>query len=434
MWVFFWMSLDILLCYTPAVQLRGKSVVMMSSERISSVVQGIAVSKTIEIHGLTKEMESRGERVLSLCVGEPDYQPPEEVMAALQAAAGAGTAAPTKYTAVAGESQLRSAIATDLQDRKGLSYAPTDVVVSSGAKQSVFQALMTVVDRGDRVIVPAPYWPSYPDMVTLCGASVVSVECNAANKYVLGATDLRRALESNPDVSAIILCNPSNPTGSVSSRQELESLAEVLRDYPHVTIISDEIYDQLVYDVEHVSFAALDGMHHRTITINGFSKSYSMTGFRVGYAAAPPALAAAMSKLQSQLTSCACSLSQASALAALEDVPTVWMSERREELSTKRLLAHGLLEAIPGVTCPVPDGAFYLLPDVSAYYGKRTAEGVLITDSVSLCLQLLSREKVALVPGDAFGAPRAIRVSYAASEELIRQTLSGLTVFLKSLE
>lgn len=305
--------------------------------------------------------------------------------------------------------------------------------MSNGAKQAVIQALMSVVCPGDDVLIPAPYWPSYPDMVKMCNARPVSVRTMAKDGYVLTATSLREALQSNPKTSCIILCNPSNPTGGVADVENLKSLATVLRDYPQVTVISDEIYERLTYDVPHASFASMSDMMHRTITINGFSKSHSMTGYRISYSASSLPVAQAIAKIQSQMTSCASSIGQDAAKVALLDVKEAWMSDRVKELKEKRDLAFSLLMTIPDITCPCPDGAFYLLPDVSKYYNKKTADGKAITNSHDLCFELLRSQGVALVSGDAFGCDECIRLSYAASKELITDSITRLRSFLISL-
>ena len=399
--------------------------------RISPMVDNMATSKTIEIHSLTKDMESKGQQVFSLCVGEPDYQPPAEVIRATSAAADKGM---TKYTAVTGDAKLRKAIAADLTSRKGTPYTPEQIVVANGAKQSVIQSLLSVVSPGDGVVIPSPYWPSYPDMVKMCGADPVVVETSASNGYILSGKDLRRALESNGRISCLIFCNPSNPTGGVANRQQLDEIAAVLRDFPDVIIIADEIYERLVYDIEHTSFASLEGMYDRTVVINGFSKSHSMTGYRIGYSASAMDIAKAVGKLQSQMTSCASSVGQEAARAALTEVGDEWIVDRVRELKVKRDLAYDLLLSIPHLTCPKPDGAFYLLPDVSHYYGKTTPAGAAVDGSHALCLELLRSRQVALVSGDAFGDDRCIRLSYAASEELITNSINRLKDFLLALK
>ena len=403
----------------------------INKPRLSPMVENMAISKTIEIHALTKEMERSGKTVYSLCVGEPDYQPPNEVIIATADAANKGL---TKYTAVTGELSLRKAIADDLTKRKGTPYTPEQIVVSNGAKQAVIQALMCVACPGDDVLIPSPYWPSYPDMVKMCNARPVSVRTSAKDGYILTPESLRQALQSNPKASCIILCNPSNPTGGVADLENLRGLASVLRDYPQVTVISDEIYERLTYDVPHVSFASLPDMIQRTITINGFSKSHSMTGYRIGYSASSTPIAQAIAKVQSQMTSCASSVGQDAAKVALMEVKETWMSDRVKELKEKRDLAYSLLMKIPNITCPCPDGAFYLLPDVSKYYNKKTPDGKIISNSHELCFELLRSQGVALVSGDAFGCDECIRLSYAASKELINDSVSRLGIFLTSLQ
>jgi aspartate/methionine/tyrosine aminotransferase len=402
---------------------------------LSPLINAVSVSKTIEIHALTKDMERAGEKVFSLCVGEPDYQPPAEVMAAIKEAVERGE---TKYTDVAGTVELREAIAEDLKKRKGVVYTADQIVVAGGAKQAIMQALLCVVKPGDAVIIPRPYWTSYPDMVKICQATPTLVETRAEDGYAVRAESIRAALAADPRASCIVLCNPNNPTGCVMTGGELQrAVADVLVDYPHITVISDEIYEHLVYGgAPHVSFAALPGMSERTITVNGFSKSHSMTGLRVGYAAAPLHVAKACGKLQSQLTSCASSIGQYAALRALTSTPPAWIPTRVRELQGKRDLMYSLLSEIPGglLSCPKPRGAFYMLPDVSGYYGCTTATGRRVDNATDFCLELLREHGVALVPGEAFGAERCVRLSYAASEELIRESIGRLSQFVTSLQ
>jgi aspartate/methionine/tyrosine aminotransferase len=398
---------------------------------LSPLIQGVSVSKTIEIHALTKEMESAGMEVFSLCVGEPDYQPPPEVITAISEAAKKGN---TKYTAVTGTADLREAIADDLEKRKGVKYGADQIVVSSGAKQSIIQALLCVVRPGESVLIPSPYWTSYPDMAKICNAEPLIIETSPQDGYALSSETLRTALENNPTISAVIMCNPSNPTGCVMSREQQAALAEVLMDFPKVTIISDEIYEHLTYSVDHTSFASLPGMLDRTVVVNGFSKSHSMTGLRVGYAAAPLHVARACGKLQSQLTSCASSIGQYAATKALRSISEEWLPARVRELDGKRELMYRQLLDIPGFKCPKPDGAFYMLPDVSMYFGMSTPNGAEISNANDFCIALLREEGVALVPGEAFGANKCVRLSYAASEDLINESLRRLTRFVASLK
>lgn len=247
---------------------------------LNPLVASVKVSKTVEVFGLVKQMEAEGESVTSLCVGEPDFPPPKAVLEAAQKAIVDGA---TRYTAVTGTADLRTAIAKDLKRRKGLDYnAQTEIVVGNGAKQSVYQGVLATCGQGDSVLIPAPYWPSYPEMASLAGAESVIVETTAESGYLLTAESLRASLEANPNCKLLILCNPSNPTGAVYSKQNLEDLASVLLDFPKVVVLADEIYERLVYEGECTSFASLPGMFDRTLTVNGFSKAYAMTGMRLG--------------------------------------------------------------------------------------------------------------------------------------------------------
>lgn len=262
----------------PRTQLSSIS----SDEEISinPIVASVKVSKTVEVFGLVKEMEADGEKICSLCVGEPDFLPPKAVLEAAKDAVARGE---TKYTAVTGGLELRKAIADDLKRRKGLDYNPqTEIVVANGAKQAVYQGVLATSGPGDTVIIPSPYWPSYPEMASLVGAEPVIVETSPETGYLLTPEVLRRAMQQHPASTLLILCNPSNPTGGVYNKKQLEGLAAVLRDYPKVSILADEIYERLIYEGECLSFATLPGMFHRTMTINGFSKAYAMTGMRLG--------------------------------------------------------------------------------------------------------------------------------------------------------
>lgn len=346
----------------------------------------------------------------------------------------AATLGLTKYTSVNGDIYLRKAIVDDLRRRKGVEYSTEQIVVANGAKQAVLQGLLAVVSPDDDVIIPAPYWTSYPDMVKICQGNPVYAPTLAADDYVLKSSSLRKTLESHPKTSCIILCNPSNPTGSVMNADQLREIVDVLEEYPQVIIIADEIYEQLVYeDMKHTSLASFSSIHDRVITINGFSKSHAMTGYRLGYSASSLVIAKACSKIQSQITSCASSISQHSGLVALTQVDDSWIHDRIAELEQKRDLAYSLLLSIPHISCPRPQGAFYLLPNVAHYFGLKTQTGKLVKTSHELCLELLRDHQVAVVSGDAFGAPDCLRISYATSESVITESLIRLKSFLNSL-
>ena len=371
-------------------------------------------------------MEAEGEIVTSLCVGEPDFPPPTCVLDAASAAMRSGQ---TRYTAVTGTIELRKAISDDLRVRKGIAYNPvTEIVVGNGAKQCVYQGLLAACGLGDEVIIPAPYWPSYPEMALLVGAKPIILETSVSDGYLINPQKLDECLCNHPKAKVLILCNPSNPTGGVHSTQLLQQIAVVLEKYPNIVILADEIYERLVYtnDGQCTAFASLPNMFHRTITLNGFSKSHAMTGFRLGYLAAPEHYAKAASVLQGQITSCASSVSQAAGVAALTQVDESWLQNNASIMKTKRDYVLMELSKIPNVIVSVPpDGAFYVLPDVSKYYNG---------DDTALCLDLLKEKKLALVPGESFGAPGTVRISYATSMEELEVAMTKLREFLEGLE
>ena len=392
---------------------------------LNPIVSSVKISKTVEIFSLVKQMEAEGTEVTSLCVGEPDFPPPRAV---LDAASRAIAGCDTRYTAVTGTAELRQAIADDLRRRKGLEYNPqTEIVVGNGAKQCVYQGVLATCGPLDSVIVPAPYWPSYPEMVSLTGATPIVLETREEDGYLVTAEALRTVLSENDDVKLLILCNPSNPTGGVHTEERLRELAAVLDEYPNVAILADEIYERLVYNDDpsegHVSFAAISpSMYQRTMTVNGFSKAYAMTGMRLGYLAAPARLAKAVTTIQSQLTSCAGSISQAAGVAALRDVPEEELEANVQVMREKRDYVIERLRKMPQVNLKVPPtGAFYVLPDVSAHYDG---------DDVALCLDLLKKKRLALVPGSSFGAPGTVRISYATSMDELELAMNKLEEFL----
>jgi len=414
--------------------LSSSSPVTSDAGKLNPLVSSVKISKTVEVFSLVKELQAEGKEVTSLCVGEPDFPPPAAVLAAATRALSDGE---TKYTAVTGTVSLRNAIADDLQKRKGVTYdAGTEIVVGNGAKQCVFQGLLATCGTGDSVVIPSPYWPSYPEMATLAGAEPVILETKREDGYLIDPSALRSCLKANPNAKMLILCNPSNPTGGVHDAKRLKDLALVLEEFPNVFVLADEIYERLVYvdDDEgdktsalegerHTSFASISSaMRDRTLTINGFSKAYAMTGFRLGYVAAPIHIAKAITTIQSQLTSCAGSISQAAGVAALRDVTEEEMESNVVAMKGKRDYVLGRLEQMSGVTVAVPpNGAFYVLPDVSQFF-----EG----DDTDLCLRLLTDKGLALVPGSSFGAPGTVRISYATSLAELGVAMNKLQEFL----
>lgn len=400
--------------------------------RVSPSITNMDESKTVQIFSKVANMKSNGEAVNgALCVGQPDFPPPPAVIEATAEAAKKGL---TSYTGVTGTLELRKAVCTYLSEQKHTPYAPEEIMVACGGKQAIYEVMMALCQEGDEVLIPTPYYTSYPDIVKLSGAKPVFVPTSAESGYALLPGDLEAAL--TPKTRMLIICNPSNPTGGAIDRAQLEAIAQVLRKPEHsqVYVMSDEIYERICFDgLEHVSFAALEGMRERTLTINGFSKAFAMTGYRLGYLAAPAPIVKAATKLQSQITSCAASISQHAGIAALES-PREIIDGHVRELQSKRDAALAQLLAIEGVSCPKPGGAFYLLPDISSYFGRKTAAGQAVPDANALCLHLLDEYKVALVPGDAFGAPKCIRISYAATMENINDAITKLGACLQALK
>jgi aspartate/methionine/tyrosine aminotransferase len=399
----------------------------VSAPTFNPNVAAMKPSATLAMTARAKERIRAGFPVVSLSAGEPDFDTPAPIAEAAVAAIREGF---THYTMNAGMPELREAICAKLARDNGLAYTPDRILCSNGAKQSLALTIAVLGRPGDEVLIPAPYWVSYPEMTRFAGAEPVIVPTTVENDYRLTPETLEAALTERTRL--LILCSPSNPTGSVYTPSELEALAEVLRRHPQVFIISDEIYEYIVYDAEHVSFASLPGMKERTITINGFSKGYAMTGWRLGYLAAEPAITKAAAKVQSQFTSAPCSITQKAGVAALtmdmEPIRTMVAAFR-----TRRDYVLGRLAALDGVRCPKPEGAFYLFPEVAAYYGRKTPDGKTIEGSEDLCFYLLEAHDVALVPGHAFGAPGGVRLSYAASMEDLETAMDRIEAGLAAL-
>ncbi len=388
--------------------------------RINERVAAMQPSATLAMSARAKELRRAGNPVISLSAGEPDFDTPAPISEAGVAAIREGF---TNYTENAGMLPLREAICAKLERDNGLAYTPDQVLCSNGAKQSVALGIHVLSEPGDEVLIPAPYWVSYPEMTRFAGAEPVVVPTTAEEGYKLSPDALDEALTDATRL--IILCSPSNPTGAVYTPDELAALADVIRQYDDLYVLSDEIYEHVTFDVEHVSFASLPGMKERTITVNGFSKAYAMTGWRLGYMAAPTPIVQAAAKIQGQFTSAPSSISQKAGVAALE----MGMAPVREMVSAFRERRDAVLErlnAIDGVRCPTPGGAFYLFPEVANYFGTRSPDGRSIDTSEDLCFYLLEEHHVALVHGGAFGAPRGLRLSYAASMDELNTAMDRL--------
>jgi aspartate aminotransferase len=392
---------------------------------ISRMATAVQPSATLAAGAKARQMKAEGVHVFDFSLGEPDFPTPEPIC---QAAVKAMQAGHTRYTPANGIAELRAAVARVYQKTYGIRYTAEQVLVSSGAKHSLHNALAATVGPGDEVIIPTPYWVSYSDLVEMSGAKFVLVPTTHESGFKMTPQQLRAAL--TPRSKLLMLNSPSNPTGTVYTRQDLEALADVVLDSP-LAVLSDEIYERLVYgDARATCFAALrPELAERTITVSGASKTYAMTGWRVGWAAGPAHVIKAMGNVQSQQTGCPCSVSQYAALAAL-DGDQECVEKMRREFEARRDLVCRRLSALPGVTCPTPGGAFYAFFNVSRHFG-RTLAGKKVSDSLSFCQVALESAHVNLVPGSAFGAEGYARLSFAASREQINGGLDRLEQLLK---
>ena len=393
---------------------------------LSTLVQRLAPSATLAMSQKSAELKAQGVDVINLSVGEPDFNTPDHIKEAAKKAVDDNY---SRYSPVAGYPALRKAIVAKLKKENGLDYTPEQIVCSNGAKQCVCNAVMALVSPGEEVIIPAPYWVSYPQMVLMADGKPVFVEAGIEQDFKITPAQLEEAITAR--TKAIILCSPSNPTGAVYSQAELEALAEVLRRHEQVYIISDEIYEHINYVGSHASIARCEGMYDRTIVINGVSKAYAMTGWRIGFCAAPLALAKACSKLQGQYTSGPCSVSQVAATEAFAG-PQECVEEMRQAFERRKELIVRLAREIPGLEVNEPHGAFYLFPQCSSYFGKRFGDKV-IENSTDFALYLLEHAHVATVGGDAFGSARCFRMSYATSDENIVEAMRRIKEALAEL-
>ena len=377
---------------------------------ISSRALELQPSATLKITGRAKELQREGKSIISLSAGEPDFPTPTFICDGAVEAIRNGEHG---YTMNTGTPELRDAICTKLKRDNGLDYSPDQIVCSNGAKQSVGFSLLAMINPGDEVIIPAPYWVSYPAMTRLAQGIPVPLRTSFEDNYRLTPEQLEVAITDKTRV--LILCSPSNPTGSCYSKKDLERLANVLRKHPNISIISDEIYEYIVFDDEHISLLNVaPDLKDRVALINGFSKGFAMTGWRLGYLAGPKELVKAVAKIQSQETSAPSSISQAAGLAAYSGTLDKVL-EMRASFKERRNFMVEQLNGIEGVSCFSPGGAFYVFPDISSYLNSTTPLGKPVQSSTDLCLYLLDEAGLALVPGDAFGEPNGLRMSYAAA-------------------
>ena len=398
----------------------------MYMAQLSDRLNRLSPSATLAMSQKSSETKAQGIDVINLSVGEPDFPTPDNIKAAAKKAVDENY---SKYSPVPGYAELRRAIVAKLKRENQLEYTVDEVMTSNGAKQCVCNAVMALVNSGDEVIIPAPYWVSYPQMVKLAGGNPIYVNAGFEQNFKMTPEQLEAAI--TPKTKLLILCSPSNPTGSVYSKAELKALAEVIKRHENLFVLADEIYEHIIYIGNHESIAQFEGMKERTIIVNGVSKAYAMTGWRIGFMAAPEWIVKGCNKLQGQYTSGACSVSQKAAEAAytldqgcVEDMRLAF--ERRRNLTVK------LAKDIPGLEVNVPEGAFYLFPKCSSFFGKRF-DGYAINNASDFAMYLLEVGHVATVGGDAFGDPECFRISYATSDDNIREAMKRIKEALAQL-
>ncbi len=396
--------------------------------QLSNRLQRLAPSATLAMSQKSAEMKAQGIDVINMSVGEPDFNTPDHIKEAAKTAVDQNY---SRYSPVPGYPELRRAIVRKLKNENGLDYAMSEILVSNGAKQSVCNTVMALVNPGDEVIIPAPYWVSYPQMVLLAGGKPVIVEATFEQEFKMTPQQLEAAI--TPQTRMLILCSPSNPTGSVYTQAELEDLSEVILRHNDLYVLADEIYEHINYVGHHESIAQFPGMKERTIIVNGVSKAYAMTGWRIGYIAAPEWIVKGCNKLQGQYTSGPCSVSQKAAEAAYTESQEC-VEQMRQAFERRRDLIVSLAKEIPGLEVNVPQGAFYLFPKCSSFFGTRTAvDGFAVNNSTDLAMYLLEEAHVATVGGDAFGDPQCFRMSYATSDDNIREAMRRIKEALAKL-
>ncbi|MCT4638593.1 MAG: pyridoxal phosphate-dependent aminotransferase [Bacteroidales bacterium] len=391
---------------------------------LSKRISRLAVSQTLAMSAKSRELKAQGKDVINLSVGEPDFFTPDVVKEAAKKAIDNNV---SFYAPVPGFPELREAITEKLKRDNNLEYSADQIVVSTGAKHSLANVMLSMIDEGDEVIIPAPYWVSYIEQVKLADGTPVVVQTSQENEFKITPQQLEQAITEKTKI--FMLCSPSNPTGSIYSVEELAQLAEVLKKHPDVYIISDEIYEYINFVGEHASIASDADIKERVIIINGVSKGYAMTGWRIGYIAAPKEIAAACNKLQGQMTSGACSVAQMAAFEAIGN-PNSTSKDMIDTFKRRRDMVYDLINDIPGWKVNLPKGAFYFLPDISWYFGK-SVNGVTFNSAMDLCMYILENAGVAIVPGEAFGVPSTVRLSYAASDDSLKEAFRRIKEALK---
>lgn len=397
---------------------------------LSERVNNMAESATLKMTQKSRELKAQGIDIISLSIGEPDFNTPESVK---QAGIKAIENNDTHYPPVPGVPALRKAIAEKLRRDNGLDYKDTDIIISNGAKQAITNVFLAIINKGDEVIIPAPYWVSYPEMVKLADGTPVFINTTADQSFKINAKQLEAAI--TPKTKAFIFSTPCNPSGSVYTKEELASLVEVFKKYPNIIVISDEIYEYIHYEHKHESMGQFTELKSRLVIVNGVAKGYAMTGWRVGYIAAPQQIVSACNKIQGQYTSGICTISQAASLEAMQLCPdnSPEIQNMLKAFRNRRDMLFKLLTEIPGIRLNMPAGAFYMFPEVKSYYGKSDGETV-IKDSQDLCMYLLYNAHVACVAGSAFGCDECIRLSYATSEDKLREAMRRIKEALSKLK
>ena len=397
---------------------------------LADALSRVKPSATIAVSQKARELKAAGRDVIGLGAGEPDFDTPDNIKEAAMDAIKRGE---TKYTPVAGIPPLREAIAKKFKRENGLDYDPSQVIVGTGGKQILFNALMATLNEGDEVIIPAPFWVSYPEMVAICGGTSVPISTSLESKFKLSPEALEAAI--TPKTKWLIFNSPSNPSGGAYSHDELKALTDVLMRHPHVWVLTDDMYEHLVYDdFQFVTPAQVEpALYDRTLTMNGVSKAYAMTGWRIGYAAGPIELIKAMDMIQGQQTSGACSIAQWAAVEALNG-PQDFIETNKALFKGRRDLVVSMLNQATGIECPTPEGAFYVYPSCAALMGKTAPSGKVLETDADFVTELLEAEGVAVVHGSAFGQGPNFRISYATSDELLEEACSRIQRFCASLK
>jgi aspartate aminotransferase len=394
--------------------------------KLSKRIENLTESQTIAMARMSRELKAKGVDVISLSLGEPDFITPEIIRDGAKAAMDAGY---THYPPIAGYTDLRETIVEKFKTENNLDFAVENIVVSTGAKQSIANVLLSTIDPGDEILVPIPYWVSYTQVISLCEGVPVFIDSGVENDYKITAEQLQQAI--TPKTKMMIFSSPCNPSGSVYTKEELHAFADVLAPYEDIIILSDEIYEHINFGGEHESISQFENVRDRVVIVNGVSKAYAMTGWRIGYIGAPKWIASACNKMQGQITSAASSIAQKAAITALQSGGEFHKAKKEVYLKRRDLMLN-LLKDIPGMKLNIPQGAFYIFPDISSYFGKKYND-IEITDSTSLCMYILKEGNVGLVPGEAFGKPECIRISYATSNEQLTEAAKRIKDCLSKL-